>query len=253
MSAIHTSFQWIVHRLLASAPEKATEKQFPDWLFDVLYAPVTTYSVDAALDYKLWLQDRKVKIRVTDYGAGSRKMGSERRVSDMARYASSDIRELVFLARLAYLRQPQRILELGTSLGVSAIAISGAVPKAEMVSVEGCPQTYRFARQHATKYPTSRLSLVNADFSGFMAQNIGQWDMIYIDGNHQQKASLDLVDASLDHLSKDGIVLLDDIHWSCGMSKAWRQIKRKPGLLTVDLFRMGFIIPGYEGHLRCRL
>jgi predicted O-methyltransferase YrrM len=229
------------------------DEQFPDWLYDVLYAPVTTYSVDAALDYKLWLQDRQDKIRVTDYGAGSRKMGEDRSVADIARYASSDIRELAFLARMAYLRRPKRILELGTSLGVSAIALAGAVPDAEMVSVEGCPQTYTYAKQHSIKYPTYGLQLVNADFDGFLAQGNGKWDMIYIDGNHQQKASLDLVDTSLNQLNKDGIILLDDIHWSHGMSKAWRQIKKERGLLTVDLFRMGLIIPGYEGHLRCRL
>lgn len=253
MSAIHTSFQWIVHRLLASVPEKAMEKQFPDWLYDALYAPVTTYSVDAAIDYKLWLLDSNKKITVTDFGAGSRKMGEERSVADIARYASSDMRELVFLGRLVYLRRPQRVLELGTSLGVAAVAMAGAVPDAEITSVEGCPETHAFAEKHALKYYSPYLKLVNADFDAYLSQNNGPWDVIYIDGNHRQKASLDLVSVSLEKLRNGGIILLDDIHWSRGMSKAWRQITKQSGLLTVDLFRMGLIIPGHEGHLRCRI
>jgi hypothetical protein len=42
---------------------------------------------------------------------------------------------------------------------------------------------------------------------------------------------------------KEGILIIDDINWSAGMRKAWREIvKQNANYVTIDLFRMGMIL-----------
>lgn len=41
---------------------------------------------------------------------------------------------------------------------------------------------------------------------------------------------------------KEGIIIIDDIYWSAGMRKAWREIvQQNLDCVTIDLYRMGII------------
>ncbi len=44
------------------------------------------------------------------------------------------------------------------------------------------------------------------------------------------------------YLSKNGIVVFDDINWSSQMRKAWKDIKKdKQVTMSIDLFFMGIV------------
>ena len=91
------------------------------------------------------LRDETV-IEVTDLGAGSKKLSNKRKVSEIAKVSVIAVKYGELLFRLVNHFQPQTILELGTSLGLSALYMHKAAPKAELVTVEGCSNTYSFAR-----------------------------------------------------------------------------------------------------------
>jgi hypothetical protein len=84
-----------------------------------------------------FLEDSTV-LQVEDFGAGS-KFGksNKRRISSIARNSLKSKKYAQLIFRLAESRQAERILELGTSLGLTALYLSYACPKAEIYTVEG--------------------------------------------------------------------------------------------------------------------
>ena len=68
------------------------------------------------------------------------------------------------------------------------------------------------------------------------------YDLIYIDGNHQKEATLSYFEKLLPTVHNDSVMILDDIHWSKGMEEAWQEIKEHPQVrVTIDTFQWGLV------------
>lgn len=247
---IHRILSYINHRLRAKSVKYADGADLPAWLADALLSEAQPYGVDIAMDYLDALLKMHDKVDVVDLGAGSHKMGKKRRISDIARYSVSNYSELRFLSRLAFFKNPESVLELGTSLGVSSTMLANVVPRAKVISVEGCPHMHHVAKQHSNKYGNDNLQLINAEFDDFFLQNTSKYDMVIIDGNHRYDATLRLFDAALRGLNPEGAIVIDDIYWSWGMHKAWNQIKKQPGYVFVDVYHTGIITKGNHACYR---
>lgn len=97
--------------------------------------------------YRKELLQDKQKIKVTDFGAGSKVFASEiRTVSAIAKHVGIPKKRARFLFRLTKYFNCQNILELGTSLGIGTAALA-ANKSARVISLEGCPQTAKIAKQ----------------------------------------------------------------------------------------------------------
>jgi predicted O-methyltransferase YrrM len=208
-------------------------------------------------------------IEVKDLGAGSKKMSSIRKISDIAKHSVVNQKYSELLFRLTEFFKPKSILELGTSLGLSALHLMKAAPHAKIVSLEGCPNTFSFAKalivrhavlQDAGSAPGSKaehetlkrvhgdgeivLELVNLPFDKFFSETKANqtYDLIYIDGNHTYEATVKYFHELLKITNENSVLIFDDIYWSPGMTKAWEEIKGHPSVtVSIDLFKMGFI------------
>ena len=68
------------------------------------------------------------------------------------------------------------------------------------------------------------------------------FDLVYFDGNHSKKATLDYFEALLPTISNDSVWIFDDIHWSADMEEAWEIIKKHPKVsVTIDTFQWGIV------------
>jgi predicted O-methyltransferase YrrM len=190
----------------------------------------------------------------TKLGAGTSRPQSTRQ---LARSSSVRHKYGILLHALSSYVRPTQILELGTCLGVSSLYLLLGDKEAKLVSVEGCPHTYAKQRSHwRTLLPAH---LARADFhcdtfDNFLENNtIENIDLAYIDGNHTQEATWRYFHRLWPLLSPNGLVVLDDIHWSSGMEMAWNQIKPPTtGMLTLDLWQFGLCmkVAGPEsGHV----
>ncbi|MGC9330963.1 MAG: O-methyltransferase [Bacteroidales bacterium] len=241
---IHRALSYINHRFRVKNVKYADGADIPSWLADALLSEAQPYGVDIAMEYLEALLQMHDRVDVVDLGAGSRKMGKKRRISDIARYSVSNYNKLRFLSRIAFFKNPESVLELGTSLGVSSAMFANVVPRAKVVSVEGCPNLHNFAKQHSNKYVNDNLQLINAEFNDFFLQNTSKYDLVFIDGNHRYDATLRLFDKAATCLNNGGVIVLDDIDWSWGMQKAWNQIKKQSGYVFVDVYYAGIITKG---------
>lgn len=206
---------------------------------------------------KKLLRDDTV-IEVTDLGAGSKKLSRRRKVSEITKVSVIPRKYGELLFRLVNYFRPRAILELGTSLGLSALYMYKAAPKAELISVEGCPNTYQFAKAAIESFIGAPLPdeasllahqgrgpvLRNARFEEFLVNEMDdrKFDFIYIDGNHTCEATINYFLTLLAHINENSVMIFDDIYWSPGMTKAWEEIKAHPSVtVTIDLFKLGIV------------
>jgi hypothetical protein len=71
--------------------------------------------------------------------------------------------------------------------------------------------------------------------------------LIYFDGNHSKKATLEYFELLLPTITNQTIWIFDDIHWSSEMEEAWEIIKNNPKVtVSIDTFQWGLVFFRYE-------
>lgn len=184
------------------------------------------------------------EIQVTDLGAGSSK-GKPKMIADIAKTALSPFDQCKYLFKIVNLYQPDTILEMGTSLGISAMYQAMPKQKAQMITLEGCGNIARQASHNFKKLNLENIDLKIGDFQQTMPdalETLQTLDYAFIDGNHQKEATIQYFQKCLKYASDRSILIFDDIYWSKGMSEAWEEIKQHPSVtLSIDLYFMGLI------------
>lgn len=200
------------------------------------------------------LLENKNTIEVTDFGAGSRVFKSNvREISKIAQTAGITLKNAELLFRIVRYFQPKSILEIGTSLGLatSALSLGSRNFGTNIITLEGCPNTQKQAqvqlqsRSFGTNSNFKNIEFINTEFSSYFKTihpSPITHHLIYFDGNHSKKATLDYFEALLPTISNDSVWIFDDIHWSADMEDAWEIIKNHPKVsVTIDTFQWGIV------------
>ncbi len=185
-------------------------------------------------------------ITISDLGAGSHINNNRRKqIKQLAQNALKPPKLAQLIYRLVKQNQPNTVIELGTCLGLTTAYMSRAAPLASIISMEGCPQTAAIAQQNLQLLQANNVSIKVGDFGHNLPAIIAEnavIDFVFIDGNHQEKATIDYFNILLPHVHKNTLLVFDDIYWSRGMQNAWKHIKQHPQVtLTIDLFWIGLV------------
>lgn len=200
--------------------------------------------------YRKTLLENKNFIEVTDFGAGSRVFKSNRRqISKIAQTAGISPKRAELLFRVTKYFKPKNILEIGTSLGLATAALALGNNKAKVITLEGCPNTANIAQNQLTKFDCNNVNSIVTEFEAYLQDiqlrlktETENFDLIYFDGNHSKKATLDYFELLLPTINNDSVWIFDDIHWSAEMEEAWEIIKNHPKVkVTIDTFQWGFV------------
>ncbi len=197
-------------------------------------------------NYRNSLLQNKNTIEVTDFGAGSRVFKSNtRQISKIAKTAGITSKRAELLCRMVNYFQPSTVLEIGTSLGLATSALSLGNLKGEIITLEGCPETSAIAKNQFQSFQLYNIESVVAEFSSYLGNSELQnskFGLIYFDGNHSKKATLDYFELLLPTITNDSVWIFDDIHWSHDMEEAWEIIKNHPKVkVTIDTFQWGLV------------
>lgn len=208
--------------------------------------------------YRDYLYQSKEVINVTDFGAGSRVFSSNKRpVAAIAKNAGISTKRQRLLYRIAQYLKPGAILELGTSLGLGTMALALGNPKSNVVTVEGCPEISKIATHGFKKFKLSNITHRNLSFQEFFKNNDTTFDLVYIDGHHDGKRTLDYFEHVLATAKPTSVFIFDDIYWSSSMTQAWKQIYQHPKVtVSIDTFYWGVIFFRKEQqkqHFKIRL
>lgn len=188
-------------------------------------------------------------LKVTDFGAGSQVAGAggrQRAVRDIARHAAKSPRLAQLLFRLVNHFRPATILELGTSLGLTTAYLALADSRSQVLTFEGCPNTAAVARETFAALEIQNVQLIEGNLDATLpATLVGlpqPLDFVFFDGNHRYEPTLRYFEQCLGRAHEDSVFVLDDIHWSAEMERAWEVIKAHPSVtVTIDLFYVGLV------------
>lgn len=186
------------------------------------------------------------ELQIEDMGAGSRKGTTKKRsVKQIAATAVKPPKWSLFLFRLVAHYQPQTIIELGTSLGISTSYMAAAHPGATIYTIEGSEAIQQVAAQNFKTLSLANIQSLTGNFDAVLPSvlaSIQNVDLAYIDGNHRFAPTMDYFHQLLQKKGDSSIFIFDDIHWSAEMERAWEDIKKHPSVtVSIDLFFMGLI------------
>lgn len=193
---------------------------------------------------KLLLTEKKVN--VLDLGAGSKRNNQDtKRIKDITKLSAKSPKYGQLLFRIVREYQPKTILEFGTSLGISTAYLALANKKSSVISMEGSPEIAKIASINLEKLGIANVAILNGEFNEQLKtalKQMPQLDLVFFDGNHQEKATIAYFERCLAHAHENSIFIFDDIYWSAGMKKAWKKIKEHPKVsINIDLFQMGIV------------
>jgi predicted O-methyltransferase YrrM len=182
---------------------------------------------------KSLLADNRL-VSVTDFGAGSKVIRkTSRAVKDITRTSSKSLKTGRLLFRLAKHFQPKTIIELGTSFGLSSAWLAAGSPEAKVYTIEGCPAIAAIASENIKKLNPGNIHLINGLFDEKLPgllHSLNEVDLVFIDGNHRWKPTVSYFEQCLTKSVNETCFVIDDIHWSDEMEKAWQEIKTTKGL-----------------------
>ena len=171
-------------------------------------------------------------------------------VSSVCRQATSPS----IWARLLYLLadelQAERVLEMGTNLGVSGSYLLQALKKrhgATLTTMDGVPKYVEIAgRQFSRIADADRYEIILGNYDDTfprLLQRQPDFDLLFIDGNHREKPTVDYFRGLLPHVRRPSVWIFDDINWTPGMVNAWETIRNDPAVTySIDLWKLGILL-----------
>ena len=192
------------------------------------------------------LCESEESIQITDFGAGSHINASKtRKIKDIASNSAKNSKFGKLLYRITQFYDPENILELGTSLGISTLYLAKAKKESKIYTFEGCPETAQIAQKNFNDMDAKNINITLGNFKNTLQKKlkqIGTIDLAFIDGNHQEQPTIIYFKECLKYANNNTIFIFDDIHWSKEMENAWNYIKsHQKTTLTVDLFYIGIV------------
>jgi len=145
-----------------------------------------------------------------------------------------------YLHLFTQLQKPQRILELGTHLGLGTLYLHAAAPKADLHTIEASKTLAMYARRHFALFG-AHIHLHTGEFSEILPALSGPWDIIYIDGDHRGTALENYIAQLYPHLREGGWLVCDDIYWSGDMWRSWQKLRRGTWKRVYTVYPFGFL------------
>jgi len=206
------------------------------------------------------LESSQTEILIVDYGAGSTGLNPTdeemyqgrvvtRTIGDMCRDSSQPYFWSLLLFKLVREFRPSVCLELGTALGISASYQAAAAKLNQLgkiVTLEGSESLASLARQHFRRLGLDNISVIVGRFQDTLDKVLNEYvpiDYAFIDGHHDEKATLAYFQQVYPFLSERALLVFDDISWSSGMKRAWSAIETdKRVKISLDLLSHGICI-----------
>jgi predicted O-methyltransferase YrrM len=217
-----------------------------DFITNVLNDDRHFYAYDTIEQMRQNVLRNSEVLTIEDYGAGSMvSKSNQRKVRDIARSALKPKKFAQLIFRMVNYYGAKTIVELGTSLGITASYLASGNLNSTVYTFEGAPEVAAVARHNFNGLTLKNIHLIEGNFDDMLLPQLNKIDVVdfaFVDGNHREGPTIRYFEQLLEKANESSIFILDDIHWSKGMEEAWEYIKQSSRVkLTIDLFFIGIV------------
>ncbi|MCK4797943.1 MAG: class I SAM-dependent methyltransferase [Spirochaetes bacterium] len=168
-------------------------------------------------------------------------------IGKISRKASKSYKWALLLFKLVREFKPSVCLELGTCLGISTAYQAAALElnnNGKIITLEGDESLAKIAMQNFERLELNKRTIsIIGRFQDNLDEVLNKYkpiDFAFIDGHHDEHATINYFNQIFPFLSKKAVLVFDDISWSKGMERAWDVIKMDKRIkISVDMFQIG--------------
>jgi predicted O-methyltransferase YrrM len=191
-----------------------------------------------------------------------------RTIQSFVRGSSVNRAQAALLFRIAHWLNPEMIMELGTGLGVSTIYLAAGLEKTSdqdpglfnVHTIEGDPARALFSRQLFKRLGFNGVKVHQGDADSKveeLAARLPGRFLAFVDANHKYEPTLRYLRILINARGEESLIIMDDIYWSKGMSRAWNEVISWPEVrVSLDLFHMGILLLRkdlHKSHLKIKI
>ncbi|MEM9259026.1 MAG: class I SAM-dependent methyltransferase, partial [Bacteroidota bacterium] len=218
-----------------------------DFLDKVIFDQRDFHVFGLAQQIKLWWRQQSGTIQTLELGAPSKvSTSAQRSIRSLVQQSAVSDQCGKWLFKTALWAKAKHLVELGTNAGISSLYLHFADKQANLHTIEGNPETAQLAQRTFQIAKTSpALHLYNNTFAAILPpvlELVPQLDLLFIDGDHRQEATLLNVQTCLEKAQENSVFIIADIHWSPDMESAWKELQQLPEVTaSLDTYHFGFL------------
>lgn len=233
---------------------------FRHWLYEVddhsvhspffydLYTKLVTKKhkdrLPALEDLRRDLEANKTVLSVEDFGSGAAPQPRQRTIREIAQSSLSPERWALFYHDLLHYVKANRVVELGTSLGLTTLYLAQK-KDATIYTFEGSHAVANVALTNFEWAGRQNIKLIEGNLNQTLHRFLeptDKIDFVLMDANHRYVPTLEYYRLLTRRLKSSSVVVIDDIHRSEEMEKAWNEIRTDTLVYgSIDLFRCGLL------------
>ena len=121
--------------------------------------------------------------------------------------------------------QPEKILEIGTAIGFSALLMAEHAPLAQITTIDRNPEMIEFAKANFAKYDSrQQITLLEGDAVDLLETLEDSYDFVFMDSAKSKYVVF--LPQVLKRLNPGGLILIDDVFQGGDVAKPFEEIKR---------------------------
>lgn len=145
------------------------------------------------------------------------------------------------------------VVEIGTCVGISGMYLLAGMANrngGHLVTFEGSPELAEIAENNLKgvikKLGSKNLTfeIVQGPLANTFKNRISELDctidLAFVDGNHQENATVEYHQTIRPKMSPKGVIVHDDIAWGEGMARAWKNIKQLESNHSIEELQLGW-------------
>ena len=142
-----------------------------------------------------------------------------------------------FLKVFLKMKQPKRILEVGTAIGLSALLMAEYAPDAQITTVDRNEEMIGFAKENLAKYDSRKqITLVEGDAAEVLQDLDTDYDFVFMDS--AKSKYIVFLPEILKRLKVGGVIVFDDIFQGGDIAKDIMEVRRGQRTIYRGLHRL---------------
>lgn len=191
------------------------------------------------------LKSNSAEITVEDFGAGSRKLsGAKRKLSDIANVSLTPKKYARLYYTIINYIEAKNIVEFGTSLGITTLYLAKD-EACRITTFEGSHALADVALTNFEYFDKKNIHLIEGNIQSTLAefiQNPAKINFVLMDAHHLYEPTMRYFNLLVRRLNDKSVVIIDDIHWSAEMERAWNELRKSQLVYgSIDLFQCGIL------------